>query len=109
MNTATIRTVLTAARARRLNTTQAEALCLLVQHGKLPLGFLATELGISTGGITHISDALVRNSFAARSAGLEDRRQIWLEITPQGAEVIASLGSYSDGSRPCRLEEAAVC
>lgn len=74
-----------------MNTAQAEALCLLEQHGRVPLGFLANELGISTGGITYVSDILVGLELADRIAGVEDRRQIWLEITPLGVEVIRTI------------------
>lgn len=103
MQPTALRRIFSLARQHHLNLTQAEALCLLAEHGSITVGALAHELGVSTAAVTHIAEALVKLTFANRRSGMSDRRHIWLDITATGVaalEQISKNGPTLVKSRP---------
>ncbi|MGE7604572.1 MarR family winged helix-turn-helix transcriptional regulator [Peribacillus sp. NPDC097675] len=71
--------------------TQALALEMLEAEGRLMASHLAVSLSLSTGGITGITDKLVRDQLIQRTRNKGDRRIVYLEITEQGRELLKVL------------------
>jgi DNA-binding MarR family transcriptional regulator len=74
-----------------INRTDARALDVIDQHGRITAGQLARELRMSTGAVTTVVDRLERAGYARRVRDPEDRRRVLIEITPivqQNAEKI---------------------
>lgn len=71
--------------------TQALALEMLEAEGRMMASHLAVSLSLSTGGITGITDKLVRNQLVQRTRNKGDRRIVYLEITEQGRELLKVL------------------
>jgi DNA-binding MarR family transcriptional regulator len=80
-----------------INRTDARALDVIDQHGRIAAGDLARELRMSTGAVTTVVDRLERAGYARRLPDPEDRRRVLIEITPvvhKNAEKI--YGTYRD-------------
>ncbi|MGD8201058.1 MarR family winged helix-turn-helix transcriptional regulator [Ornithinimicrobium sp. W1679] len=58
---------------------------------RLPMAELAGQVAFSTGGVSKVADRLVRRSLALRVPSAEDRRVIYLTLTPEGAQLAATL------------------
>ncbi|MFK5634076.1 MarR family transcriptional regulator [Ornithinimicrobium sp. LYQ103] len=58
---------------------------------RLPMTELAGQVAFSTGGVSKVADRLARRSLARRVANEEDRRVIFLQLTPEGVEVAGRL------------------
>jgi DNA-binding MarR family transcriptional regulator len=65
-----------------INTTDARALDVIDQHGRITAGDLARELRLSTGAVTALVDRLERAGYAKRTHDPDDRRRVLLEVTP---------------------------
>ena len=65
-----------------INTTDARAIDLIDQAGRITAGDLAHDLRLSTGAVTAILDRLERAGFARRVADPDDRRRVLIEVTP---------------------------
>jgi DNA-binding MarR family transcriptional regulator len=66
-----------------INRTDARALDLLHQRGRMTAGALAQESGLTSGAITAVIDRLERAGYAARVADPSDRRRVLVELTEQ--------------------------
>ncbi|WP_164985086.1 MarR family winged helix-turn-helix transcriptional regulator [Ammoniphilus sp. CFH 90114] len=64
---------------------------LLEEKGRQRPTILAEELQITTGGITGLTNKLVKEGLIRRSMSEQDRRVIFLEITDQGKEVLTKV------------------
>lgn len=65
----------------RLNRTDSRALEIVSRTGPLTARQLATELGMTTGGVTTVIDRLERAGYARRRHDLVDRRRVLVETT----------------------------
>lgn len=80
-----------------INRTDARALDVIDQKGRITAGELARELRMSTGAVTTVVDRLERAGYARRIPDTEDRRRVLIEITPvvqKSAEKI--YGAFDD-------------
>ena len=62
--------------------------CLLRAPARL--GHLAEELGISSAGVTSVVDTLIMRGLAEKHHwnAFQDRRAVWLRLTPKGEELV---------------------
>ena len=65
-----------------LNRTDANAIDVIDQHGRITAGDLARALRLTTGAVTTVVDRLERAGFARRVADAGDRRRVLIEVTP---------------------------
>ena len=65
-----------------VNTTDARAIDLIDQAGRITAGDLAHDLRLSTGAVTAIVDRLERAGYARRVRDPDDRRRVLVEVTP---------------------------
>ena len=80
-----------------INTTDARALDVIDQHGRITAGDLARELRLSTGAVTTLVDRLERAGYAKRTHDPDDRRRVLLEVTPTVRALSAKVyGSPAD-------------
>jgi DNA-binding MarR family transcriptional regulator len=80
-----------------INRTDARAIDVIHQHGRVTAGELARELRLSTGAVTAVVDRLERAGYARRVDDPDDRRRVLIEVTPavtKGAEEL--YGSWED-------------
>jgi DNA-binding MarR family transcriptional regulator len=70
----------------RLGISGPQLLCLTVLYetGRIPINQLADEVCLSSGTLTGILDRLEIKGFVTRTRSTEDRRKIYLDITPAG-------------------------
>lgn len=73
--------------ARKAGLTQPQAMVLRALHreGRVSATGLAAEVGFSLPALTSSIDFLAKRRLVRRSRGEEDRRKVWIEITPSGA------------------------
>jgi DNA-binding MarR family transcriptional regulator len=64
-----------------INVTDARAIDLIDQAGRITAGDLARELRLSTGAVTAIVDRLEQAGYARRVADPDDRRRVLIEVT----------------------------
>jgi DNA-binding MarR family transcriptional regulator len=74
-----------------INRTDARALDIIDQHGRITAGRLAVEAGLTTGAVTAVIDRLERAGLIRRVRDAEDRRKVWLEVTPSAFEAMGEL------------------
>ncbi len=74
-----------------INRTDARCLDIVDQHGRIAAGQLAVEAGLTTGAMTAVIDRLERAGLIRRVRDAEDRRKVWLEVTPAAVEAIGEL------------------
>jgi DNA-binding MarR family transcriptional regulator len=74
-----------------INLTDARAIDVIDQHGRITAGELARELRLSTGAITTLVDRLERAGYARRVRDEEDRRRVLIEVTPIVHELSAKV------------------
>ncbi|GIO12874.1 hypothetical protein J19TS2_24290 [Cohnella xylanilytica] len=67
-----------------ISLSQVQALDILASEGPKSSTYLAQFLGVTSGGMTVISDKLVRQNLARRINDASDRRVVKLEITEEG-------------------------
>lgn len=58
------------------------------REGPQRLGDLAEELDFTSGAVTGLCDKLEKKSLARRIRRGDDRRSVWLDITPRGREFV---------------------
>jgi len=61
----------------------------LAAGGRRRISEVAARLGVSLSAATGLADRLTRAGLAVRSRDGDDRRVVWLEITPKGRELLA--------------------
>lgn len=73
--------------ARRAGLTQPQAMVLRALHRKERVSAtgLAAEVGFSLPALTSSIDFLAKRGLVRRSRDEDDRRRVWIEITPTGA------------------------
>ncbi|MFI6907061.1 MarR family winged helix-turn-helix transcriptional regulator [Nonomuraea sp. NPDC050394] len=78
--------------SQRLGIAQTDLLCLhaLNRAGASTAGALSTQLGRTTGAVTHMIDRLEKAGYVRRQPDPEDRRRVLVEASAQGLERIAS-------------------
>jgi DNA-binding MarR family transcriptional regulator len=79
-----------------INGTDARAIDVIDQRGRITAGELARELRLSTGAVTTLVDRLDRAGFARRVADPEDRRRVLIEVTPVVREESAKIYGTPD-------------
>jgi DNA-binding MarR family transcriptional regulator len=67
---------------------QLQTLDILMTEGPRSSSYLSQMLGVTSGGMTVISDKLVRQELAQRVSDASDRRVVKLEITEAGKEAL---------------------
>jgi DNA-binding MarR family transcriptional regulator len=86
-----------AAELMGINRTDARALDVIHQHGRVTAGELARELRLSTGAVTAVVDRIERAGYARRVADPDDRRRVLIEVTAAVHEGAQELyGSWED-------------
>ncbi len=70
-----------------VNRSEARALDLLEQAGRLTAGQLALQSGLSTGAITGLIDRLERSGLARRVQDSADRRRVLVEMTEKAKQL----------------------
>jgi len=80
-----------------INRTDARALDVIDQKGRITAGELSRELRMSTGAVTTIVDRLERAGYARRLPDPEDRRRVLIEVMPIVRENAAKIyGTHED-------------
>jgi DNA-binding MarR family transcriptional regulator len=74
-----------------INRTDARCLDIVDQHGRITPGQLGVEAGLTTGAVTAVVDRLERAGLIRRVRDAEDRRRVWLEVTPAASETIGTM------------------
>jgi len=95
---------------RGLTLPQLYVLATLGVLGDLTLGELGRQILMSKGNITIIVDHLERDGYVLRQRDSEDRRVVWVRLTPEGrqlfAEIVAAYeDEFADLMRHCLSEE----
>ncbi|WP_067521301.1 MarR family winged helix-turn-helix transcriptional regulator [Endozoicomonas ascidiicola] len=60
----------------------------LRQSNQITTGELAKEMGITQATVTSILDRLEKKELIARERGAEDKRKVWISLTPEGLELL---------------------
>ncbi|WP_371781303.1 MarR family winged helix-turn-helix transcriptional regulator [Streptosporangium subroseum] len=78
--------------AQHLGIAQTDLLCLHVldRAGASTAGALSSQLGRTTGAVTHMIDRLEKAGYVRRQPDPQDRRRVLVEASAQGLERIAS-------------------
>lgn len=76
--------------AMGLNRTDARALDVIDQKGRITAGDLARELRLTTGAVTTVIDRLERRGLARRVSDPGDRRRVLVEVTQEANRSIAA-------------------
>jgi DNA-binding MarR family transcriptional regulator len=78
--------------AQQLGIAQTDLLCLHVLNraGASTAGALSSQLGRTTGAVTHMIDRLEKAGYARRKPDPQDRRRVLVEASAPGLERIAS-------------------
>lgn len=76
------------AKGNILNKSQINVLRELRANGRMNLSYLAEKVSLTNQALTTISNTLVTNGFARRIYDDNNRRQIELELTPQGLKFV---------------------
>ncbi|MHB0886964.1 MAG: MarR family winged helix-turn-helix transcriptional regulator [Bacillota bacterium] len=66
----------------------------LAAAGKQRISDIADRMGVSLSAATGLADRLARAGLAIRERSTEDRRVVWLEITPKGRELLAQTHAH---------------
>jgi DNA-binding MarR family transcriptional regulator len=81
-----------------INRTDARAIDVIDQHGRIAAGDLARELRLSPGAVTTIVDRLERAGYARRVPDPDDRRRVLIQTTPIIGEISARIyGTPEEG------------
>ncbi|MCQ1529919.1 MarR family winged helix-turn-helix transcriptional regulator [Lutispora saccharofermentans] len=79
----------------RLNKNQKRALFIIKKQGKIIPSALGRALDMQRGSLTTLVDLLEKHEFVSRAVDNDDRRKLWLFLTPKGEEYISVLmGNY---------------
>ncbi|MPM83453.1 hypothetical protein SDC9_130517 [bioreactor metagenome] len=77
----------------RLNKNQKKALFMIKKQGKIIPSALGRALDMQRGSLTTLVDLLEKHEFVNRATDNDDRRKLWLFLTPKGEEYISVLMS----------------
>jgi DNA-binding MarR family transcriptional regulator len=70
------------ARFMGINRTDARCLDIIERRGRITAGQLASDSGLTTGAVTVVIDRLAAAHYVVRERDPEDRRKIWIALTP---------------------------
>ena len=73
---------------------QMNILDYLFQKKKCTMGDISDMLSVSMSAATGLTDRMIKNKMLKRSRGVEDRRIVWIALTPQGKKVAESVRRY---------------
>ncbi|MVP02552.1 MarR family transcriptional regulator [Paenibacillus lutrae] len=79
---------------RSFSKSQFLILEILSKEGPQKISSLADALFITAGAVTGMSDKLIASGFSERIRTEEDRRCVYLAITEEGRQMVASMGAY---------------
>ncbi|MFA7572903.1 MAG: MarR family transcriptional regulator [Lutispora sp.] len=74
-----------------LNKNQQRALFIIKKHEKIIPSALGRAMDMQKGSLTTLIDVLEEYGFVKRIGDMEDRRKLWLFLTPTGEEYISVL------------------
>jgi len=74
-----------------INGTDARCMDLIDFHQRVTAGQLAQAASLTTGAVTTAVDRLVKAGLVRRERGEDDRRKVYIELTPQGRSLLSSL------------------
>lgn len=74
-----------------ISISQLQTLDILASEGPKSSSYLSQVIGVTSGGMTVISDKLVRLELVQRISDANDRRVVKLEITDKGREVLQAI------------------
>lgn len=63
-------------------------------NGKHKVTDLAKVLNITSGAVTGLTDRLIANGYVTRKRSEEDRRIVYIEITPEGEKVLKEIQEH---------------
>lgn len=66
----------------------------LETEGPLKVSQVADALCLTSGAITTLADKLISSGFAKRQRSEEDRRVVYLEITPEGRDMLDKIRNH---------------
>jgi DNA-binding MarR family transcriptional regulator len=75
-----------------------------IAHGPISSAELAKRIGVTPPSVTSMVQGLVSRGAVSRTASTEDQRRTWLNVTPEGVELLEEAESKARG----RLEEIAA-
>jgi DNA-binding MarR family transcriptional regulator len=76
-----------------LSASEFNALMLISQIHQLTPKQLASQLGLTNGAVTAMTDRLDADGWIVRTPNPSDRRSLYLEVTPKGAEAVTKVAS----------------
>ena len=88
-----------------INRTDARCLDIIERHGRITAGQVASESGLTTGAVTAVIDRLEAAGYAARTRDPDDRRKVWIAITPHTAELTKRLFGHFQLIGPALLAQ----
>ena len=71
-----------------LSGSQRIVLRALVSHGPCPVSEVANQLGVTLSAATGLVDRLVKARLATRERDQQDRRVVWVKVTPEGEAAV---------------------
>jgi DNA-binding MarR family transcriptional regulator len=91
--------------AEEVTLPQYRALVVLVSRGPQRVSSLAEALAVAPPTATRMCDRLVRKGLVRRRASSEDRREVWLSVTPTGRELVDQVTERRRGEITALLAE----
>ena len=74
-----------------LSISQSHILDVLAEEGDLTMQRLAKRMFKSVSTMTRVVGQLVKRGYVKRRQDVEDRRSVWISITPQGKAIVAAI------------------
>ena len=87
-----------------INRTDGRCMDIIDRHGRVTAGQLAAESGLTTGAVTVVVDRLEAVGYVERKRDSDDRRKVWISITPIMAEMTERLFAHFQLMGPVVLE-----
>lgn len=88
-----------------LNRTDARCLDLIGREGRITAGRLAATSGLTTGAVTVVIDRLSSAGYVRRVRDPDDRRKVYVEMTPELGDIRARVSNHFDRLAPAILAE----
>jgi DNA-binding MarR family transcriptional regulator len=90
--------------ATGLTPSQLVVLQEVARHGETTAGAIATAVQFSQATVTNLVDRLVDRRFVVRNKREQDRRQVWVSITPEGEAALSSAPNMMQDMFRARFE-----
>ena len=74
----------------QLSSSQRIILRHLINHGPCPVSEVANQLGVTLSAATGLVDRLVKAKLVTRDRDQNDRRVVWVKITPEGETAVVA-------------------